>query len=600
MMKKLQKLLVLGMCLTVGACALAACGDGKKDDGGITVSFVDGSTTITTVKVESGQTVDMPTAPTKTGYEFVRWYATPSLTIPFDFTEQITKSTSVFAGFRSTAPDDNTWYIAGTSTMSNLFEGASWKAFTGDDAANLPDRLAFERDAEKGNKYTLTADFYVGDQFQILNTVNGWGTSTDHTNQIGYGYIVPEQYSAETTANFYGTASVYNDAMDYANTTVGVAGNYTLTLVVDADGKLTEWGWERNGDAAELEVTYDLFIKGAAVTGWADMLVPYHKFTPDSAKEVYTLTTGMQADDQFMFAGYQVGNAEETLYFNGATVALATDEKTTAAIEKQAGGANFVVAGGTGTYEFTITFDENNAMTLSAEKTADAVPAYDFYVKGSIGGDSTWAERHAMTLNAETGMYEFTTAIAANEEFIVSAVAPGTDAADAANEKFPLNTAYANARAMSESIAVSGNNYKATAADTFTVSVNPISMAVSIVGENDAITYAVHLHGAFGGDTCWADGATVKFEDGTLTGTVTKELAVGNTFGIRSFRWSNDANAGSQISWVNAASAGKWTGCAGLAGDENITVETAGTYSFAVTINESGEIVAVVATAAAA
>ena len=82
MMKKVQKVLISALCVALSAGALIACGggdDGKKGDGKFTVTFYNGDSVISKVDVDKNGVVAMPeTAPTKDGYEFVRWCATPA------------------------------------------------------------------------------------------------------------------------------------------------------------------------------------------------------------------------------------------------------------------------------------------------------------------------------------------------------------------------------------------------------------------------------------------------------------------------------------------------------------------------------------------
>lgn len=594
-MKKTVKALTLGLCLALGVCALAACDGDNKDkgpaDGYVRVSFMDGTSQISYTDVEIGGKVAKPTEnPTKDGYDFVRWCATPSYSIAFDFDAEIEKNTTVYAGFRSQAADNHTWYLAGTSLSDIFADSGDWADGVGTGAnevpftpETVPASVKLEKSATKGNEFSITHDFYKGDQFQILNTDEGWD------GQLGYGYINADQYSAETTANMYGVANPYDGSMTKSNITIGVSGNYTITLAVDADGKLTEFTYVRNGDAEELPVEFNYFIKGEKVTAWQNMLVDYTQFeTEDST--VYTREMGMYANDHFMFLATQIGDTENTVINCGVTAfTLSDDADTAAAIEIDNG--NFKIKAGNGTYAFTITEAADGGRTLAAEKTAETFPEYDFYVKGSIGGDTDWAERTPMTL--ENGVYVLKdVAIAKDEQFQITVTEPGVEPATGVEkDAYSITNKYAKASEMSNQIDFTNefNNFIALAADTFTIKIDPVTMLVTVEGENDTITWVTSIYGSFAGNTNWADGASVNIlSDGTLTGSVTKELAVGDTFGFRTCK------NGSQIGWFNASNDG-WTGCAGLTGTGNITVETAGTYKFDFVITAEGAITSVTA-----
>ncbi len=64
-----------------------------------TVTFKDGSKTLSTVNVTTGETVARPTDPTKNGKTFLGWYTDAALTIPFDFDSAISSSTTIYAKF---------------------------------------------------------------------------------------------------------------------------------------------------------------------------------------------------------------------------------------------------------------------------------------------------------------------------------------------------------------------------------------------------------------------------------------------------------------------------------------------------------------------
>lgn len=606
-MKKVQKWLILVLCLALlgafGSFAIA-CGDDEAPagDGKLTVTFVDGNTVLSTQKVEKGGKVTEPVAPTKSGYEFVRWCATPTFSQPFDFDMEIEQNTRVFAGFRSTAADDHTWYLLGESKVSKLF--SSNHGWTAVDTPNA--EVTFTKDAAAGNKFSITVDLYTGDMFKIVNTENGWNSASDPANkpfgEVGYGYMNSAQYNNEYLE---GIGTPFSDAAKKSNISVKQDGNYKITLTVDAAWNLTELSVERLGDAEDLGVQYNYYIKGKYITDWNNMFVEYTKFTETTDSTVYELTIGMKAGDEFMFMSAQKSDPEQVGSNNVSAFILSDDEKTAAAIE--AGAYNFNVTGGTGTYKFIIDrtdVETDLKPTLKAEKTAETVPAYDYYIKGNMKGgdtepDSSWQKRYKMTLGTG-GVYSYTMAMEKDDMFQVTVTERGVPSVTTGADKFSITAAYANPKNTSVNIDTTSNNFKVLKSDTFTVTIDPVNMLVSVVGENDPVIYSVMLHGKFAPATGWKDSAekaTVEVDKG-LSCTITKTLTSGDAFGVKTTKEGSSA----QIGWGNAASgdAYTFTGCDGIEGTRDITCTADGTYVFNVTLSEDGQIVSVVVTAKAA
>lgn len=580
-MKKSAKVLTAFLCDALGATALAACNNGKGGgipDGMVRVTFQDGSREISHTDIDKGSKVTKPeTDPTKDGYEFVRWYATPSYNIAFDFDEEIEENTSVFAGFRSTAADTHTWYLAGTSKSGIFKESGDWKdGFTPE---NVPAAIKMEKSADKGNVYTFTSDFFKGDQFQILNTDEGWA------GQVGYGYMNPDQYSTEDTSPIYGKSSPYDDNAKKQNLTVGVSGNYTVTLIVDAnEHKLTEISYVRNGDVDDTNVTYEYYILGEKLNEWNTANYEFTHFATEDHIN-YELTIGMQDGDMFQFNSYD--SNESQLRWNPENCKLADDADTQAAISNIAD-KNFGVKGGTGTYKYTLKLgkdaDNEDLLEVSAKKISDTLPEYQFYVKGNIGGDTSWEEKHEMTKGTD-GKYSVTLDIAAGEEFMLVAA----DKDDIAKSVFDITNAYAYKRLVSKSIEYKNNNYSAKVADKFTITIDPATMFVTIDGEKDAPR--VYCIGAKGTMNKWNVKDATEDQKGvidgtTLTATLNMTLAAGDEFMFITYEQGDETYA--QVSYINA---GRVTDLPdGLSGTQNFKCEVAGTYAFTVTIDAIGNI----------
>lgn len=591
MRKHLVKILVVILAVAMGCVALVACNppaaDGPKD-GQFTVKFIgkDG-TTVATKYVDKDATVEAPTAAAIDGYEFVRWYAVPTLDRAFDFSMKITKDTSVFAGYRSTAEDARGWYLAGAGKVGEWSKkDFQWKAYLASEEKTPPESLTLTRDATQKNKFSITLDLYKTDEFQFLNNVDGFNTAEDKDNQLGFGWVTPEQYSVDTSAPLYGVVGALASSPKDGNITCGQDGNYTLTVITDKDGKLHEWSYKRNGDATPLPTTYEYYIKGEKVTAWQNMIVDYTHFSTED-HSIYTLIIGMQKDDNFMIVGTETGTTDVTLNLNTGTIKLAEDEKTAAAIKvgmrdnngtQQPTGNIQTLSEGT----FKFTFD-SKTNTLSAEKITDSYPEYDYYVKGSIGGDTTWQERHPMTYNAETKEYELKDVeIAAGEQFMVTVVAKGETEFTNDTEIFGVGTKYAAGDNMSNQIDVTTTNFKAISSDTFTIAVSEVSMRVTVTGANDIVEYAVHAKGTFVGGENWSVlKAGTPNEDKTVF-TVELEFAEGGVVGFLTAKANDPLKT--QIKWGSTGNVtGEHVGF-DVEGN-NIACTTAGTYIFTVTIN---------------
>lgn len=227
MKRKLVTALVLGA-LMVGS--LSACGgsdkgtdaaksqtatesEQKDSECTVTVYDSDGKTVLDTVKVESGKTVDIE-APTKDGYTFMGWYATPELSRAFDATAAITADTSIYAGYAQYTEDTRTFYIVG-SGESDVLKESNWGAVVGD-----AQKLTKESN-DKANVYTITLDLQAGDQFQFAIDKN-WA------DQRGFGYLTSVEQDG--TEYFKSAGSLGDASVKKSNIEVAVAGNYTFTL----------------------------------------------------------------------------------------------------------------------------------------------------------------------------------------------------------------------------------------------------------------------------------------------------------------------------------------------------------------------------------
>lgn len=337
-----------------------------------TVTFYDsdGETVLSSAEVEEGGYAEEYT-PTKDGYSFTGWYATPQLTHAFDFSAAITEDTSVFAGFASYSEDTRSFAIVGSGT-SPLMIASSWGNVINDE------HIMTKEDSADANVYTITLDLYEGDEFQFA-------INSSWEDQRGYGYMTTNEIDG---VEYFTSSSGLGDAdTKKANIKCSVTGNYTFTLTTypaedlyDTDSTTyTEETKENynyslydtitftyNGEAEETtaDSITDYYIKGSIITGWEDVYTDDLKFT--EADGVYTLTIALEEGDEFLFTTLvtsgdtsSVGN----IYVRYSNIA--EDDADSLALVSGSEGDNLIV-NAAGTYTFT--YDSSTEiLTVAAE-----------------------------------------------------------------------------------------------------------------------------------------------------------------------------------------------------------------------------------------
>ena len=293
-MKKLKWIALLFV-MALGFSVMAACTGGGET---FTVTFYgrDGETVIKTLEVEEGEKVEEWT-PTEEGWTFVKWSATPNLKRPFPFDDPITQDMSVFSSWKSAVfeADTREWILVGESMyVGSLLSTSNWGKVQGD--ARTP--YVFEKaDKEGVNEYTLTADFYPGDNFQIADV--DVGNNYAFTNQRGYGYLdinVPGLTDMISDAG-----NVYEDNTNKSNIEIVKKGNYTIKFTTElSNTTLDTITLIRNGDpTVDLKLEYKPSLAGsmtggAALTGdssaWGDL---YLKETSAAGAELKTFMNVM-------------------------------------------------------------------------------------------------------------------------------------------------------------------------------------------------------------------------------------------------------------------------------------------------------------------
>ena len=423
------------LCLVIAsvmALALfAACGNKEDEKSKYTVTYYDGSSVLKTEEVEEGGKATEWT-PTKEGYTFVGWYATPTFSFSYDFSKTITEDTSVFSKWESAiqSVDTREYYIVGSGTSPILMANNWGKVF---------DETTKMTKAADKNEYTYTLDLHVGDLFQFAIN-ESWH------NQRGVGYLT-ETKLADGTVAFSGASTIGDNSSYRLNIKCEYAGNYTFTLTTHPDDDTYETSnasyteankeafninpldtitWKRNGDVSDVvETIVDFYIKGASITDWKDIYNASTKMTNDNG--VYTLSVYLKEGDEFMFTstntvGTQVGTG--TLYLRASNL----DEASKAYV---GGTVSNMTAKASGTYTFTYTAATE---VLSVAFDASKVPEEaDYYIDGTFAdGVADWSgycfnsTYKLQEMEAGSGVYEIkNVALKADSQIIIQAFKKG-------------------------------------------------------------------------------------------------------------------------------------------------------------------------------
>ena len=387
MKKKRVAVLVLTMAMLAGE-ALGAAGCGTKETqteqvaGGTEVTETesevckvtfydsDGKTVLSETEVKNGEQLE-EYIPEKDGYTFAGWFATPQMSHRFDFPQEITGDTELFAGFVSYVEDTRSFAILGSGTSPALLE-SNWGANIGEM------QTMTKEDTEGANIYTITLDLEEGDEFQFA-------INSSWNDQRGYGYL--DTIAKDGKEYFKNSGSLGDASTKRSNIKCAIAGNYTFTLTTypgedqyeTDNSNYTEENkeafninpydvisWTYNGESTSgtEEKQVDYYIKGAKITDWKDVYSDETKFTEENG--VYTLTVTLEEGDEFMFTSLvtvgeneSVGN-EYIRYTN-----IDKDDTESLSFVTGTESANLVAAK-SGSYTFT--YDpETTILTVSCQ-----------------------------------------------------------------------------------------------------------------------------------------------------------------------------------------------------------------------------------------
>lgn len=450
-MKKVQKIVILVLCVALGLFAFAACGPKESGDK-VTVTFYDATGTnkpsemkvLKTEKVTKGEKVASYTPTKDGGYVFIDWFATPSKSHSFDFDTAIEENTSIYGGFSKYVADTREFYILGSGTSSVLLDG--WNVANTDaawDAVKAAHKFTKSSATDK-NEYTLTLDLMEDDQFVIASN------RLYHAKR-GYGYLDSLKL-ADGTEVFSGQGSVYDDSSKGSNIKVEKSGNYTLKITTnpgddyyntsaptytEAEKEVynlnpyDKISWVRNGDPENVITTSTAFyIKGAQITNWKDMFNDATKMTKSG--DEHSLTVYLKEGDQFMFTSKvtDLGTGAEStgsVYLKSNLL----DTAGQALVDGYSEDGGNMTAKATGTYTFKYNEKtEKFTVAFDASVTPDAC---DYYINGNVldkdyNGCLAAAAELKLTQDAQNAnIYKFeNAALKVGDEFRILAYAAGT------------------------------------------------------------------------------------------------------------------------------------------------------------------------------
>ena len=345
-LKKIATLVIL--CLTMG---IMTCGCGNSSKEEITITLMNGTETLGTIKAEAGEKVsDYEKYEKQDGYEFLGWFETPTFIASSKKdlkTDTFKESTTLYGSFKNTnvTEDKRPWTIVGTGKGEALAL-SNWNNACDDKL------VSFTATGKNANEFSLTTDFFNGDQFQIIHDY-------DWNDQRGYGWF--KDLDATQFENGGGLGGEDKNS----NVNVLMDGNYTITITTDPDNSaLDTFTIVRNGDPVgkatekeekKLEVTdkTQVLIKGSWVSDWSEN----KELTRAEGTNTYSITMELAAGTEVYFMIWEDGKDTE-LGLKGENV---KDDASNALLE---GGYNVKVKDA-GTYTFTVDLD---AYTISVTK----------------------------------------------------------------------------------------------------------------------------------------------------------------------------------------------------------------------------------------
>ena len=217
------------------------------------------------------------------------------------------------------------YYMVGSSATLGL----TWNLISS--VSLIPDKIHLIKSGD--TTYSLTVDLYAGNEFKILKVGSGWSGAYDYNSLTG---------------NTGSTQYFSNSTDGNNNIVVSTSGNYTLTI----DTAKSRLSFVRNGEAASVKMTYDIYIHGSFVFDWTSMLAVSNRSAGTITFE-YKLT----AELEFGIITTANGNSKQ-IDWGGYSKLDTNGNNTGGGIIKTSDKDNFICKK-SGTYRFTLMLDSS-------------------------------------------------------------------------------------------------------------------------------------------------------------------------------------------------------------------------------------------------
>lgn len=432
-MKKFLSIVSIALLIVAMTLSMVACN--KTETVTLTLYDNDGTTVLSTQKVEKGKAPTMPEAPTKEGFTFRGWFVTPTSAKAFDFDAPMKEDAKAYAQWQDNSfVDTRDWVISGTMN--------GW----GNDLANYH----MTKVTGKNNVFELKIDLHVGDakpvEVQevvnyyikgagITNWANVFSPATRFVAGADGKHTLKVQLKAGEEFMFMGAVTKGDEIKEnsqYFNiTNVDEASIALFTGKTDETGKLV--GNIKTKEAgiydfvldpesktisatksAADETEYNYFIDGTILGGkWGDYQKSEHqaKYKMTQNGDVYSIeNVVLNKDEELVVRAHKT--TDEALTWDN--VAFAYDaEYLVGSVGFSAVSKNSknVKVGESGTYN--ITFNSYSKVLTIAKVGKDV------FVKGTMNGwNHEFKDEFKMTANSENkDVYEITLTFAKDVEF---------------------------------------------------------------------------------------------------------------------------------------------------------------------------------------
>lgn len=462
-MRKVLSIVSIALLIVAMTLSMVACNETETVT--LTLCDNDGTTVLSTQKVEKGKAPTMPEAPTKEGFTFKGWFVTPTSAKAFDFDAPMKEDAKAYAQWQDNSfVDTRDWVISGTMN--------GW----GD---KLATNYHMTKVAGKNNVFELKIDLHVGDAFQL--TVLLESGILDYNNKDG----------ARASFRNLVDAKEYMEAADgldeNKNISVKQDGNYTLTLTTDSDTSNNRLTVTRNGDAKPVEVqeVVNYYIKGAGITNWANVFSPATRFVA-GADGKHTLKVQLKAGEEFMFMGAVTKGdeiKENSQYFKITDVDEASIALFTGKTDENGNLVGNIKTKEAGIYDFVL--DPENK-TISATKSAVDETVYNYFIDGSILG-GTWGDYQKSENQAKYKMIQkgdvYTlegVVLNADEELVVRAYKASETTLGWDNIAAAYNSEYLSGSVGFSAASKTNLNVKVGESGTYNITFNSYSKVLTI------------------------------------------------------------------------------------------------------------------------